>query len=256
MNNTNKLLLVGGVVAVLAFCTWLILHRPSAIDRDIAQETRSASPSRTLVAPIPPALPVATVDDPHGTVREKMASRSGRIDTYGKHIEDVMIQYWAESTDFLITNQELARAQSAYTALLKARRQLEDRLATVERLEASHFKIVIPAYPEEGQKLKKQFTDSLAVILGSDRAREFHSKTKNQLSRECFGWGSTDQVLDVRLVSHSGVETMEITHGFGLPDEGPIHDFTSVSVSTLSPDDLDIYSYLGHRFPREAKSAN
>jgi len=256
MNNTNKLLVLGGVVAVLAFSAWQILRRPSTTDRAIAQDTRSVSSSKTLAEPISPSLPVVNVSDPHGTVREKMASPSGRINTYGMRIEEVMIRYWAETTDFLITNEELARAQIAYTTLLKARRQLEDSLAKVERLEASHFKIVIPAYPEEAEKLKKQFTDSLAAILGSNRAMEFYSKIQDQLSRENFGWGSTDQVLDVRLVSHSGVEIMEIAHGFGFPDAGPIRDFTGVSVSTLSPDDLDIYSYLGHRFPREAKSAN
>lgn len=253
MTTPKTKLLVSGIAIVLGLVAWRFFHNNASLAQnsgpssvEVANQTKPSNPSTA------PTQPLAAFPEARSTARPSIVDQRGSILTNGKPFEQVSIQYWAEIYGFEITNEELTQAQQAYLATLQARRKLEDALATVERINPSHFKIVIPAYTEKGQQLLTQFGSSLATILGSDRASQFMDKIKVRLDRENFGWGMVDQVLDVTLRRESSLETMEISHGFALPDSGSFSAITGVSNSKLSPDDLDIYSYLGHHFPKQS----
>ncbi len=252
MNKPKTLLWAGGTVVVIALGAWYFQRVLSNTPGPASSAVSSTPRVHTSAALMAPAPSVAAVPDAKSTVRPSMIHPRGAILTNGRPLEEVCIQYWAELYKFEITNEELARAQEAYLAVLRARRTLEDRLAQVERMEPSHFKVVIPAYPEEGQYLQQQFGSALASVLGADRAGQFLAKIRTPFDRDNFGWGTVDQVLDVTLWTERNVEVMEILHGFGLPASGVLGDITGVSKSTLTRDDLSIYTHLGRHFPRQS----
>ena len=253
---------MSGMAMVVGLGAWFGLRAPPAI---VPHPAPSRANSDVLVeasdVSATGAPSVVSNSSSKKAGRPSMLGPRGLIITHGKPLEQVHIQYWAESYGFEITDEELVRAQEAYTAVLKARRSLEDGLVKVERIEPSRFKVVIPAYPEAGKKLLEQFRHSLAAVLGSDRAEQFMDKIKLAMTRENFGWGMADQVLDVTRRREGPVEVCEIHHGFALPASGIVSNLagvsastlTGVSVSTLLPQDLDIYSHLGHHFPKVAK---
>jgi len=250
MANPRRTLMVGGAVLVLGLGVRSLFLHGSSIAPNPAK--KSTSVATRLMVPDGLIAPAQRVADPTSTVRPNIITPQGGILTKGRPLEAVFIQYLAEEKKFEITNDELARAQEAYSAIIKARRKLEESLAQVERIEPSHVKIVIPAYAAEGQKLRQQFGSELESILGPNRANTFLAKIEVALDRANFGWGMEDQVLDVTRQSDRGVETMEIIHGFGLPNSGPLTGISGSSMSQLSPNDLVIYSYLGHLFPKQA----
>ena len=247
-------MVMGGIAMVVGLGAWFGLRRSPVVVQHL-------EPSRAHSDILVKASDVSATGAPlvvsnsisKKAARPSMLDPRGSIITHGKPLEQVYIQYWAETYGFEITDEELVRAQEAHTGVLEARRNLENGLVEVERIEPSRFKVVIPAYPEAGKKLLEQFRHSLAAVLGSDRAEQFMDKTKLAMTRENFGWGMADQVLDVTLRREAPVEVFEIHHGFALPDSGIVSNLTGVSVSTLLPQDLDIYSYLGHHFPKVAK---
>jgi hypothetical protein len=247
MKNRNMLIIVSGAAFVLGLGAWFLRRSEPAIVHNAPPSSLSSAKTETPEAPA--GIPA---DDEHAksTVRPAMRGAGGRINTYGKRLEEVMVQYWAEMFDFEITNEELALAQEAYTSVTNARRKLEDRIAEVERLEPTRSRIMIPAYPETGEKLKQQFENSLVSVLGTFRAQTFLDKIEVSFNREGFGWGMMEQIIDVKGIAEW--EHYEVAHGFGLPDEkvgNAVLRFSGVSGSTLSPNDLDIYSHLARHFP-------
>jgi len=100
--------------------------------------------------------------------------------------------------------------------------------------------------------LKQEFESSLASILGNDRANQFLSKIAVPLDRANFGWGLADQTLDVSLRTDNGIETLEIAHGFAMPDSGNFSNIAGVSNSALSPNKLGAYTYLKKHFPGQS----
>ena len=59
--------------------------------------------------------------------------------------------------------------------------------------------------------------------------------------------------VEYRRYSYNQDEVMEIAHGFGLSFPGSVDGVTAVSGSTLTPDDLDIYTHLARHFPKQPR---
>ncbi|HWA27801.1 MAG TPA: sigma-70 family RNA polymerase sigma factor [Lacunisphaera sp.] len=211
--------------------------------------TKSGGSSRPDTEAVPA---VGAVPGARGIKRPRMIGPNGMILTQGKPLEMVYIQYWAERYEFEIGDDELVQAQEAYNAIVEARRKLEDGLAQEEQLAPSHFKVVIPAYTEEGRKLLERFGARLASILGADRAKRFLAKIQVPATTANFGWGTADQVLDVTRWRDGNKDAFEILHGFGLPGSGAMSDITSVSKSYLLAGNLGIYEHLRRHFPSQS----
>ena len=254
MNNPNgKLLLTAGAALGPGLGVWHLFSRgPAEETVSGVRPPVTADQPRLPDAVLPPAQPLASIPDPKSTVRTKMID-GGRIHTNGRPLEEVVIQYWAERYGFEVTNEELARLQATYEAVIRARRQLEDRLVQVEKLEPWRHRVIIPAHPEEGQRLRRQFVEELGATLGAARAREFLAGIESSLDRDNFGWGMVDQVLDVERRRYGQVDFMEIAHGFGLSFPGSVDGITAVNGSSLRPDDLDIYTHLARHFPKQPR---
>jgi len=242
--------LAGGAALMCGVGVWLLVRpQPSDVGTPGSRPDNLVRAHGAPVASARSGMPAAKEETAR---RPSMIGPTGAILTGGKSLEEVQIRYWAESYDFEITDDELRQAQEAYNAVTAARRKWEDSLVQVERKTPSHFKIVIPAYLETGLGLRQQFEADLVSVLGEGRARDFLSKIGTSLERAHFGWGMTDQVLDVVLRRSGGVEILEIAHGFALADSGVLTDIAGVSNSLLTPDDLGIYAYLRRHFPKEA----
>lgn len=174
MNNPWMKFLAAAVALALGVAAWFLVRpRPSVAHTSVIR------PDNLVKAPAAPAVSVRSdlsVGTGESTRRPRMIGPTGAILTGGKPLEEVQIQYWAEFYEFDLTDEELRQAQAAYTDVLAARRRLEDSLAQVERKTASHFKIVIPAYPEAGRELRQQFEADLVSVLGVDRAGSFYPR--------------------------------------------------------------------------------
>lgn len=179
--------------------------------------------------------------------RRKLIGSNGILNSGGKQSYQIEILYLVESLHLDLTEDETDRVQTAYETMYKSRQRLEAELATVEKVDDLHYRIIIPAYPNAGENLKTIFQNEVTGILGAQRTDKFLNKAALNLATVNGGWGVADQILDIKLVPQAKI--YEIAHGFGLPEPKGISNFVGTSGSALSRDNLEPYQHLEKFFP-------
>lgn len=182
-------------VAAFVVCVLVLGNRNTAASATNVSAVKTAKQSARQMAGISGRISESTADPAKLAERKELHDRVQKFSQKikGMGFSGDIFLLAKQHTELGLTTEQIKQVQDIYNEVQIERLALEGSLAKVVSNQNDEIHVVVPAYPEEGEKLREALYQSINQMAGADVAAKVQDAMGVRIANAMRSFGAAEQ---------------------------------------------------------------